>query len=66
MVYLPVRPKLSLLNPNHLQGTAPVFSYRVLLWFTDPAAGTLFQSRVTTKLSLTNMVYYVYPFCGSR
>ena len=52
--------------PPPIQGTVPVFSYRVLLWFTDPAAGALFQSRVTTKLSLTNMVYYVYPFCGSR
>lgn len=47
-------------------GKAPVYSYRVELTFPVAAAGELFQAHITTKVSLANLVYYVFPYCKSR
>ena len=53
------------LSPT-LTGKAPIFSYRVELIFPQRAAGEWFQSRVTSKVSLANLIYYAYPLCKSR
>ena len=52
------------LSDCNITGSSPVFSYRVFITFTSAAAGSLFQSRVTSKVSLTNLVGA--EACGSQ